>query len=71
MCWLLSSSPFCPRQVLVTFFATYALVILPFEKRRGPFVASSPTAFAQAAEQTQPAASQVGLHTSVYILYTC
>eukprot|EP00752_Nemacystus_decipiens_P008352 g7466.t1 len=45
--------------VLVTFFATYALVILPFEKRRGPFVAASNSAFAQAAEQSHPVPSQV------------
>ncbi|CAM9841259.1 unnamed protein product [Hapterophycus canaliculatus] len=45
--------------VLVIFFATYALVILPFEKRRGPFVATRAPTFAQAAEQSPRNPSQV------------
>lgn len=36
--------------VVATFFATYALVILPFEKRRGPFVTGG--VFAHAADTT-------------------
>lgn len=38
------------HQVVATFFATYALVILPFEKRRGPFVTGG--VFAHAADTT-------------------
>ncbi|CAM9643328.1 unnamed protein product, partial [Laminaria digitata] len=44
--------------VLVTFFATYALVVIPFEKRRGPFVRPRVSSFAQAAEQTPGGSSQ-------------
>lgn len=34
----------------MTFFVTYALVIVPFEKRRGPFVKTRPSGFAHAVE---------------------
>ncbi|CAM9096679.1 unnamed protein product [Scytosiphon promiscuus] len=51
--------------VLAVFFATYALVILPFEKRRGPFVATRSPTFAHAAEQTPPIPSQVNHSTPI------
>lgn len=46
-------------QVIVTFILTYALVILPFDKRRGPFARPRSSTFAQAAEQTAQIPPQV------------